>query len=139
MQQKSKLNASNLHNFAGYLTVVQCSQPNGLLVFCLIFYQRQVKAAALAIIVLAGRVHLSLNQTRTHPPPSYFSPLPHSTVLLNLSASTTNTESWPQNERTNTVATTIYRLEIFREKNKKKKYFFYRLQIYFPCTLAEIV
>lgn len=70
-------------------------------------------------------------------PPLHFSPLPHTTVLLNLSASTTNTESWPQNERTNTVATTIYRLEIFREKIKKKKYFFCRLQIYFPCTLAK--
>lgn len=104
MQQKRK------HNFAGYVSAVQYSLRYGLLAFCLIFYQRQVKAAAVAIIVLAGRVHLSLNQTRTYPPRS---PSP---VLLNLSASTTNTESWPHSERTNTVATTIYRLEIFREK-----------------------
>lgn len=103
MQQKWK------YNFAGYVIVVQYPLRYGLLVFCLIFYQRQVKAAAVAIIVLAGRVHLSLNQTRTNPPPPHF----HFPVPLNLSASTTNTESWPHSERTNTVATTIYRLRIF--------------------------
>lgn len=82
------------------MTVVRCQRRYGLLVFYLIFYQCQVKAAAVAIIVLAGRVHLSLNQTCTAPSDTACLrfPSPYHPAPLNLSASTTNTESWPQNE-----------------------------------------